>query len=320
MSEKPENNNPQKPMGQLLSTKEVAQFLNVHEKIVYALVSEKGLPATKVTGKWLFPQNLVEKWLENNTVNLPYDDFAMPLNSGVLIVAGSNDPLLDKMIMLYNRQNAERVAVFGNLGSLGGLKALHHNLCHIAGSHILDEDDSGEYNFSTAKHELSSNPVVMNFCKREQGLILPKGNPRNIYTTADLGQAGLRLINRLPGTGTRVLLDRELQKHDIAPQNVLGYADEVGSHLDVAIKVKTGQADVGMGIRVVAQMLDLNFVPLRWERYDFIIGRDNFFGRDIQHFLALLHEKPFKEVAASMQGYDMSLCGKMVFPHNADAV
>ena len=319
MTDIPENS-PQKPMGQLLSTKEVAQFLNVHEKIVYALVSEKGLPATKVTGKWLFPQNMVEKWLENNTINLPYDDFAMPLNSGVLIIVGSNDPLLDQMIGLYNRQDAERVAVFGNLGSLGGLKALHHNLCHIAGSHILDEDDSGEYNFSTAKHELSSNPVVMNFCKREQGLILPKGNPRNIFTTADLGQTDLRLINRLPGTGTRVLLDRELQKYGIAPQNVQGYENEVSSHLDVAIAVKTGSADVGMGIRVVAQMLDLDFVPLRWERYDFIIGRDNFFGRDIQHFLALLHERPFKEITASLEGYDMSLCGKMVFPHNAEAV
>lgn len=318
MTDKPENA-PQKPMGQLFSTKEVAQFLNVHEKIVYALVSEKGLPATKVTGKWLFPQNMVEKWLENNTINLPYADFAMPLNSGVLIIAGSNDPLLDSMISLFNRQNAERVAVFGNLGSLGGLRALHHNLCHIAGSHILDEDNSGEYNFNTAKHELSSNPVVMNFCKREQGLILPKGNPRNIFTTADLGQTDLRLVNRQPGTGTRVLLDRELQKHGLAPHQLQGYEDEVSSHLDVAIKIKTGHADVGLGIRAVAQMLDLDFVPLRWERYDFIIGRDNFFGRDIQHFLALLHEKAFKEMAAVLAGYDMTLCGKMVFPHNAAA-
>lgn len=315
MTDKPENT-PQKPMGQLFSTKEVAQFLNVHEKIVYALVSEKGLPATKVTGKWLFPQNMVEKWLENNTINLPYADFAMPLNSGVLIIAGSNDPLLERMIGLFNRQNAERVAVFGNLGSLGGLKALHHNLCHIVGSHILDEDNSGEYNFNTAKHELSSNPVVMNFCKREQGLILPKGNPKNIFTTADLGQTGLRLVNRQPGTGTRVLLDRELQKHGLMPHKLQGYENEVSSHLDVAIKVKTSLADVGLGIRVVAQMLDLDFVPLRWERYDFIIGRDNFFGRDIQHFLALLHEKAFKEMAAVMAGYDMTLCGKMVFPHH----
>lgn len=313
-------NAPHKPMGQLLSTKEVAQFLNVHEKIVYALVSEKGLPATKVTGKWLFPQAMVEKWLENNTVNLPYDDVSMPLNGGILIIAGSNDPLLDKMVGLFNRQNTERIAVFGNLGSLGGLKALHQNLCHIAGSHILDEDDSGEYNFSIAKHELSSNPVVMNFCKREQGLILPKGNPKKIYNTASLGQPGLKIVNRMPGTGTRVLLDRELRKHGLNSHDILGYADEVSSHLDVAIRVKTGRADVGLGIRVVAQMLDLDFVSLRWERYDFIIGRENFFGRDIQHFLALLHEKPFKEVAETLEGYDLSLCGKMVFPHNSETL
>lgn len=310
---------PHRSMGQLLSTKEVAQFLNVHEKIVYALVSEKGLPATKVTGKWLFPQNLVERWLENNTVNLPYDDFAMPLNNSVLIVAGSNDPLLEKMIGLFNHQNPERMAVFGNLGSLGGLKALHQNLCHIAGSHILDKDDS-EYNFSTAKNELTSNPVVMNFCKREQGLILPKGNPMKINSTADLGKANLRLINRLPGTGTRVLLDRELQKHGLNSKDIKGYNDEVSNHLDVAIKVKTGLADVGLGIRVVAQILDLDFIPLRWERYDFIIGRENFFGRDIQQFLALLHEKAFKEMVMSMEGYDLTLSGKMVFPHGASAV
>lgn len=305
-----------KAMGKLLSTKEVAQFLNVHEKIVYALVSEKGLPATKVTGKWLFPQNMVEKWLENNTVNLPYDDFAMPLGGGVLIIAGSNDPLLDKMIGLFNRQNTQRIAVFGNLGSLGGLKSMNQNLCHIAGSHILDEDETGDYNFSTAKHELSSNPVVMNFCKREQGLILAKGNPHKIYSVADMDQPGLAIVNRLPGTGTRVLLDRELAKYEIDPKKLKGYGDEVSSHMDVAVQVKTGRADVGMGIKAVAQMLDLDFIPLRWERYDFIIGRDNFFGRDIQQFLALLHEKPFKEMANAMEGYDMTLSGKMVFPHN----
>ncbi len=54
-----------------LSTKEVAQFLDVNEKMIYSLISDKGLPATKVTGKWLFPKHLVEKWLENHIINYP---------------------------------------------------------------------------------------------------------------------------------------------------------------------------------------------------------------------------------------------------------
>ena len=60
-----------KTFKELLSTKQVAQFLDVNEKMVYALVAEKALPATKVTGKWLFPRHLVEQWIETHTVNYP---------------------------------------------------------------------------------------------------------------------------------------------------------------------------------------------------------------------------------------------------------
>ncbi len=49
------------PEKTFLSTKDVAQFLDVNEKMMYTLVSEKGLPATKVTRKWLFRHHLVEQ-------------------------------------------------------------------------------------------------------------------------------------------------------------------------------------------------------------------------------------------------------------------
>ncbi len=44
------------PTNVLLTTKEIAKLLGVNEKMVYSLISEKGLPATKITGKWLFPE------------------------------------------------------------------------------------------------------------------------------------------------------------------------------------------------------------------------------------------------------------------------
>ena len=86
-------------MSQLLTTKEVAQFLNINEKMVYSLVSEKGLPASKVTGKWMFPRHLVEQWVEANTLNYPKAADSPSVSPAVLIIAGSNDLLLDKVIV-----------------------------------------------------------------------------------------------------------------------------------------------------------------------------------------------------------------------------
>ena len=99
-------------MSQLLTTKEVAQFLNINEKMVYSLVSEKGLPATKITGKWLFPKNLVEQWIEVNTINYPSTADRPSVSQAVLIITGSNDLLLDRVISLYNTQFPGNIAVF----------------------------------------------------------------------------------------------------------------------------------------------------------------------------------------------------------------
>ena len=102
-------------MGKLLTTKEVAQYLNVNEKMVYSLVSEKGLPASKITGKWVFPQHLVNQWIEAHTINLSAATGPLPTAEGLLIIAGSNDPLLEQTIGLYNGIYPQNMAVFGNL-------------------------------------------------------------------------------------------------------------------------------------------------------------------------------------------------------------
>ena len=300
-------------MHDLLSTKEVAQFLGVNEKMVYTLVAEKSLPATKITGKWLFPKHLVEQWVEANTINYPEPPRRLPPYEGLLIVAGSNDPLLDKTLSLFNRQYPDHVAVLGNLGSLGGLRALRRNLCHMATSHLIQEDES-DYNFEYADRELERQPAVVNFCRREQGLIVARGNPRGIQAVADLAQAGLTLVNRPNTTGTRLLLDRELAKAGIAGESIEGYHHTVVRHLDVGLEVLAGRADVGPGIRAVAGMLGLDFVPLRWERYDLLITKDRFFDPGVQLFLGLLPEEAFRELAKLLEGYDVSSSGKMVYP------
>lgn len=300
-------------MNELITTKAVAELLGINEKMVYVLITEKGLPATKVTGKWLFPRHLVDQWIENNTQNYPEFRQILPPYHGLLIISGSNDLLLDRTISIFNSLYPDHVAVFGNLGSMGGLKALRRNLCHVASSHLLQENES-DYNFQFASTELENMPAIHNFCRREQGIVLQKGNPKNIRSIADLAQPGIRVVNRPLGTGTRLLFDRELGKAGIDPEKIEGYRNEIAKHLDVGIEILTGRADAAPCIRPVASLLGLYFLPLRWERFDLLIQKERFFDKGVQLFLGILHEKPFHDAAKTFEGYDTSLSGKMVFP------
>jgi molybdate-binding protein len=280
--------------------------------MVYTLVAEKGLPATKITGKWLFPRHLVEQWLEANTINYPEPQRDLPPYEGLLIVAGSNDPLLEKTLNLFNSLHPEHMAVFGNLGSLGGLRALRRHRCHMAASHLLQDGD--DYNFDFAARELDQSPAVVNFCRREQGILVAGGNPLGLRKVADLARPGVRIVNRPNTTGTRLLLDRELEQAGLRGPSIEGYHNEVARHLDVGLEIVGGRADAGPGIRAVAGLLGLDFISLRWERYDLLVTKKRFFDPGVQLFLGLLPDKAFKDLAATLEGYDASLSGKMVFP------
>jgi excisionase family DNA binding protein len=297
----------------MLNTREIADFLDINEKMVYTLISDKGLPATKVTGKWLFPLQLVEQWLENQTINFPAMSERLSAEDGLLVISGSNDILLDRAISLFNKTYPSHSIVFGNLGSLGGIRALRRGLCHIASSHLLQENGE-EYNFGFAQEELGQMPAVVNFCQREQGLLIRKGNPKQINGISDLARPDIRIVNRPLGTGTRHLFDQALRTSGIAGEKISGYGDELYRHLDVGLEVLAGRADAAPGIKAVAGLLDLDFHLLRRERFDLMMMKDRFFDQGVQLFVGLLHEAAFRELERDLIGYDLSGCGKMVYP------
>jgi excisionase family DNA binding protein len=334
---------------QLLSTREVAKVLGVNEKMVYSLITEKGLPATKVTGKWLFPAHLVEQWLENNTVNHPErSGGTMQPGGGVLVVAGSNDLLLDKALGLFADLNPGHIAAFANLGSLGGLRAMREGLCHMAASHLMEGGPghaaeparpeaaqtgavpsatggagggggkSGrDYNFGHARRELDEAPAVVNFCIREQGYLVVPGNPNAVRDAGDIVRKGLRVVNRPLGTGTRLLFDTELSRTGADPTRIPGYGTEVRRHLDAGIEVLAGRADAAPGIRAVAGLLGLGFVPVQRERFDLLVPRARYFDRGVQLFLGMLVDARFRALADGFEGYDLSRAGREVFPGDA---
>ena len=298
-------------MSEMLSTKEVAKFLNINEKMVYSLIAEKGLPASKITGKWLFPRELVYQWIEAGTQNFP-QLAKLPTYHGLVLIAGSNDLLLDKIIATFNLKHENHMAMFGIAGSMGGLKALKQNRCHIASSHLVADNE--EYNFPFLKDEMNQMPAVVNFSLREQGIIIQKGNPKNIKSVKDLGKPGIKIINRQLGTGTRQLFDKELKKSGIKGKIINGYENCLSKHMDIGLQILTKNADAGPGIRPVATILGLDFIPICWERFDLLITKERFFDKGIQLFLSLLKGKVIQNSAQELGGYDLSMTGKMIYP------
>ena len=299
-------------MSRLLSTREVAEMLGIHEKKVYSLINEQGLPASKVTGKWLFPKHLLDQWIENNTINYPQTGGYLFQSPSLFVLAGSNDILLEKALGLFMQLFPEYTASFANVGSKGGLRSLRQNLCHIASSHLIQEDDE-DFNFTYLEQEMDNQPAVVNFAMRQQGLIVPKGNPQQINTVRDITQE-TRIVNRSLATGTRLWFDKALKREGLRPESIPGYDQEVQSHLEAGLEVLSGNADLAPGIRAVADILGLDFVFYHWERFDLLIGKERFFDRNIQSFIGMLHEKAFQDLASGLPGYDLSQCGKMIYP------
>jgi molybdate-binding protein len=195
---------------------------------------------------------------------------------------------------------------------MGGIRALKDNLCHLCSAHLL-EPEGEEYNFSYVEEEFGDSVVVVNFCKRLQAVLVAPGNPRGITELGDLASGQIRIANRKEGTGTRLLLDRELERHGVSGEEIPGYDTGYGRHLDVGLEVLAGRADAGLAIGAVGGLLGLEQVPVCWERYDFIVRKDIFFSRGVQMLMGLLKEEEFLDLSANFTGYDLSMSGQVVF-------
>lgn len=226
-----------------------------------------------------------------------------------VLAMGSHDPMLD----LLGQHLALHFPGFrlasANVGSMGGLVALRRREAHLAGMHLLD-GETGEYNLPYIQRQLASVPVqVVTFAHREQGFIVPKGNPQGVWSFDDLPR--LRYVNRQKGAGTRLLLDYELKRRGIEPAVIMGYEHEEYTHLAVAVAVATGVADCGLGVRSAAAALDLDFVTVGWERYDLVIPLEHLDHARVQHVLAVLKSADFQRDLAAQPGYDTRETGKL---------
>ena len=198
------------------------------------------------------------------------------------------------------------------MGSLGGLVALRREEAHLAGSHLLDPE-TGEYNLVYLKQYLPGIPVrVIGLVNRQQGLIVKKGNPKEIHELLDLTREDISMVNRQRGAGTRVLLDYHLDKLGIAKEKINGYAQEEYTHLTLAAAVSSGRADCGMGIAGAADALGMDFIPLFEERYDLIVPEIHYHSGLLLPFWDVLNDPQFRQAVTSLPGYNTDVMGKTI--------
>jgi putative molybdopterin biosynthesis protein len=228
-----------------------------------------------------------------------------------IVAIGSHDLTLDLLSQFLSSKNQGQRLSSANVGSLGGLIALSRGEAHIAGSHLLDPD-SGKYNSSYVERYLPGEDIVLvSFVEREQGWIVPKGNPKEMRSWEDLARPDIQIINRQRGAGTRVLLDFEMKKRGLESTEVRGYDEAAYNHLAVAAAVATGMVDTGLGIAAAARALDLDFAPLANEQYDLVISREVYESELLHPLLDLLFDPEFIAAAAAMPGYNVNKMGEL---------
>jgi len=297
-------------MPELMNTREVARYLGINEKKVYFLAKAGKIPCTRVTGKWTFPKKLIDRWIEETASGL-VERKAKTEERNFLLAAGSDDPSLGILHDLYEAQTQTSSFFMTTVGSSGGLAAIRSGVADFATAHLLEPVRTGVDNLA-AQELLPSDTVVVELFYRELGLLVAAGNPKGIKSLRDLARSKLRIINRQPGSGTRIYLDQELSRARLNGKKISGYDSIVSTHLDVGLRVLGGAADVGLATRTTAQLLGLDFIPLTRERFDLLVPKDRFFTRGIQVLLGLVGSREFRERVDTLGGYDVTESGRII--------
>jgi putative molybdopterin biosynthesis protein len=299
---------------QLMNTKEVAEYLDIHEKQVYALIKSGRIPCTKVTGKWIFPKKFIDEWIEQNAKEgLKQARKKSSQIRGAVLAAGSNDPVLDMLLTATKKAHSDFYIFSANTGSTEGLKALNSGMTDIALSHLYDAE-SGKYNIPyLGKYLPDVNPVVVNLFKRDIGFLYTKAKTGSVNNFESLTDANIRFINRQEGSGIRLLLDYYLAKEGISSEKITGYQNEVYTHFEVGLAIVSGEADVGIASAAISKLLGLSFLPITSEYFDMILDQSTYFQPGVQSFIETLNAASFRNRVEKIGGYDFKDSGKILY-------
>jgi putative molybdopterin biosynthesis protein len=289
-----------------MSVKQVAAYLHLNEKKVYALVAEGKIPATKVTGKWLFPRQLVDQWMHESS------------HGGVLtdriVLVGSDDPLIYRAVMqLASQIQTHALISYTCTGTQLGLSLLARHRADICAMHWGPAAESHHRHPALiSQYPQHHNWVVVRAFYREQGLIVAPGLHIQPENAASLFGPDVRWTMRQEGAGSQRFLAETLAQHNLDP-STLRVTTRAYSEREAASLIAMDQADVAPGARGAATEFGLDFVPIGWEAYDFALYRGIYFRTLFQKLLDHLRGPECQRLAQLLRGYDFRDMGQLVW-------
>jgi putative molybdopterin biosynthesis protein len=294
---------------EFLTTSEAADYLRLGERKLYELVTTGAIPCTKVTGKWLFPRHELDLWVLSGLAR----PAGMLVAEPPPVVGGSQDELLDWSL----RESGSGLGSMSE-GSARGLERLQRDEVMAVAMHFHGLDASDNLVRDASVDALRAAPdlhdaVLVAFVRREQGLVLPPGNPKRLRGLSDVLALGSRMAMRQQGTGAQMLLDVLLKRAGASTRDLRRVETPALTGPDLAELVRAGQADCGVATRAAARSAGLDFVPLVWENFDLAMRQRSYFRPPMQALLRFLNEKRLRQRAEELTGYDPSPAGQIRF-------
>jgi excisionase family DNA binding protein len=287
----------------LLTTAEAADYLRLGERKLYELVAENRIPCSKVTGKWLFPRHELDRWVSSGLTR----PAGMTAPEPPPIVGGSQDDLLEWSL----RQAGSGLASL-NEGTQSGVARLLRGEVAAAAIHFHDEDANANVTAARSLPQLHD-AVLIGFVRREQGLLLPPGNPKSLNGLVDVLENRAKMAMRQPGAGAHMLLDLLLDREGVNQKDLNRLDPPCLTGPDLAAAIRTGRADCGIATRAAALAASLEFVPLMWENFDLLMRQRTYFQPSVQALVRFLGQDGFNRRAAELTGYDTSPAGQIRF-------
>jgi len=299
---------------QMYTPDEIATIFKISKHTVYELIKRGELRAFKVGNKMRIEQAEVDRYKESMTAAPKQEKTSStPPNSTQMYtikITGSHDFVIEHLLKMVQRELHSISLQPSFIGSLEGLMTLYHGASDVAAIHLLDPA-SQTYNIPFIKQLFVHEPItVLRLGAREQGFIVKNGNPKQIQSFEDLVRKDVSFINRQKGSGTRFIFDHYLSVHNIAPASIIGYDNEEWTHLSTASAVSRGAGDVAFGIRSAASQLNLDFIPVTNEQFDLVFRWTDENKNALEALISLIQAPDF---ASSMEGYDFSELGKIIY-------
>jgi excisionase family DNA binding protein len=292
---------------EFLTTSEAADYLRLGERKLYELVTAGAIPCSKVTGKWLFPRHELDLWVLSGLAR-PEGMIAAGASP---IVGGSQDDLLEWSL----RESGSGLASL-NEGTTRGVERLLRGEVIAAAVHFHSPEISANEDANVAALRGTvglHDAVLVGVARREQGLLLAPGNPKNLNSLSDVLSSGAQVAMRQPGAGAQLLLEALLARLGASVKNLRRREPPCLTGPDLAATIRAGQADCGIATRAAAKSAGLDFVPQLWESFDLLMRQRSYFRPNMQALIGFLRESRFKQRAIEMSGYDTTSAGQIRF-------